>query len=145
MTPKRHSSGFTLIEALVALVIFSMAAIGIYGWINSNLITLGRISEVAATEYVLNSSMERLKLVDLSTETSGRFNVSGYWVDWQADLIEPWRTGSTAVGTVGLYDLGLFRVSLKYIKDGKQVGGHNYRRVAYKQVREFKLEGDGRE
>ena len=140
-----RSRGFTLIEAMVALVVFSMAAIGIYGWINSNLITLGRLSEIAATEQVLNSSMERLKLVDLSTETSGRFNVNGYWVEWSAELLEPWRNGTTAVGIVGLYDLGLFQVSLNYIKDGKRVGGHEYRRVAYKQVRQFKLEGDERE
>ncbi len=144
ISPSR-SRGFTLIEAMVALVVFSMAAIGIYGWINGNLITLGRLSEIAATEQVLNSSMERLKLVDLSTETSGRFNVNGYWVEWNAELLEPWRNGTTAVGIVGLYDLGLFQVSLNYIKDGKRVGGHEYRRVAYKQVRQFKLEGDERE
>jgi len=145
MISRPRSRGFTLIEAMVALVVFSMAAIGIYGWINSNLITLGRLSEIAATEQVLNSSMERLKLVDLSTETSGRFNVNGYWVEWSAELLEPWRNGTTAVGIVGLYDLGLFQVSLNYIKDGKRVGGHEYRRVAYKQVRQFKLEGDERE
>lgn len=140
-----RSRGFTLIEAMVALVVFSMAAMGIYGWINSNLITLGRLSDIAATEQVLNSSMERLKLVDLSAETSGRFNVNGYWVEWKAELVEPWRNGTTAVGIVGLYDLGLFQVSLNYIKDGRRVGGHEYRRVAYKQVRQFKLEGDERE
>jgi general secretion pathway protein I len=134
--------GFTLLEAIVALVIFSMAAIGIYAWINTNLITLNRLAEVAATEQVLNSSVERLKLVDLTQETKGRFNVNGYWVDWQADLVEPWKNGVTSVGAMGIYDLGLFTVSLSFTKDSRVVANYQYRQTAYKQTREFKLEGD---
>ncbi len=134
--------GFTLLEAIVALVIFSMAAIGIYGWINTNLITLNRLAEVAATEQVLNSSVERLKLVDLAQETKGRFNVNGYWVDWNADLVEPWKNGVTATGAMGIYDLGLFTISLSFTKDSREVANYQYRQAAYKQVREFKLEGE---
>jgi general secretion pathway protein I len=134
--------GFTLLEAIVALVIFSMAAIGIYGWINTNLITLNRLAEVAVTEQVLNSSVERLKLVDMSKETSGRFEVNGYWVDWKAEPIEPWKNGVTAGGAIGLYDLALLNVSLVFSKDDRSVGGYQYRHTAYKMVREFKIEGD---
>ncbi|RZA07812.1 MAG: prepilin-type N-terminal cleavage/methylation domain-containing protein [Moraxellaceae bacterium] len=137
-----NSRGFTLLEAMVALVIFSMVAIGIYSWINTNLITLNRLAEVAATEQVLNSSVERLKLVDMTKETSGRFNVNGYWVEWNADLLEPWKNGVTAAGAIGLYDLGLFNIKLTFTKDDRVVGGSEYRYTAYKQVREFKLEGD---
>jgi general secretion pathway protein I len=134
--------GFTLLEAIVALVIFSMAAIGIYTWINTNLITLNRLAEVAATEQVLNSSVERLKLVDMSKETSGRFEVNGYWVDWTADLVEPWKNGVTATGSLGIYDLGLFTVSLSFSKNSRELANYQYRQAAYKQVRESMLEGD---
>jgi general secretion pathway protein I len=145
MMPRRainRARGFTLLEALVALVIFSMSAIGIYGWINTNLISLNRIAEVAATEQVLNSSIERLKLVDLSAETSGRFNVNDYWVDWKAELVEPWKNGVAQTGAIGLYDLGLFNISLDFTKNEQLIGHNQYRRTAYKQVRQYKLEGD---
>lgn len=141
-TNSTRERGFTLLEAMVALAIFSMVAIGIYSWVNTNLITLNRLAEVAATEQVLNSSIERLKLVDMSKETNGRFNVNGYWVDWKAEPVEPWKNGVTAAGAIGLYDIGLMNVSLAFSKDGRAVGGYQYRHAAYKQVREFKLEGD---
>ncbi len=137
-----QSRGFTLLEAIVALAIFSMVAIGIYSWINTNLITLNRLADVAATEQVLHSSMERLNLVDMSKETSGRFNVNGYWVEWNAELLEPWKNGITAAGAIGLYDLGLFNIKLVFSKDDRVVGGYEYRHAAYKKVREFKVEGD---
>jgi general secretion pathway protein I len=135
--------GFTLLEAMVALVIFSLASMGIYGWINANLISLNRLADLAANEQVLNSAVERLKLVDMSKETEGAFNVDDYNVQWHADLVEPWHNGVTAAGAITIYDLGLYDVKLIFVKDGRERGHFSYRNTAYKKMREPpKLEGD---
>lgn len=140
--PSHKHRGFTLLEAMVALVIFSLAAIGIYGWINANLISLNRLADLAANEQVLNSAVERLKLVDMSKETEGAFNVDEYNVQWRADLVEPWHNGITAAGAVTIYDFALFSVKLTFIKDGRERGHFSYRNTAYKQVRKPKKEED---
>jgi general secretion pathway protein I len=139
----RKQRGFTLLEAMVALVIFSLAAMGIYGWVNANLISLSRLADLAANEQVLNSAVERLKLVDMNKETEGAFNVGDYNVQWHADLVEPWRNGVTAAGAVTIYDLGLYDVKLAFVKDGRERGHFSYRNTVYKQVRQPpKQEGD---
>lgn len=135
--------GFTLLEAMVALIIFSLAAMGIYGWVNANLISLNRLADLAANEQVLSSAVERLKLVHMNNETEGAFNVDEYNVQWHADLVEPWHNGVTAAGAITIYDLGLYDVKLVFIKDGRERGHFSYRNTVYKQMRQPpKLEGD---
>lgn len=134
--------GFTLIEAIVALVIFSMAAMGIYSWINTNLIALNRVAVVAESEFVVNSAMERLKLVDLRNETQGSFDVAGYLVQWRAELVEPWKQGRTPQGAVSLYDLGLYQLTINLYKSEQLTTSYQYRQAVYHQAREFKLDGD---
>lgn len=136
------SRGFTLVEAMVALVIFSMAAMGIYSWINTNLISLNRVAVVAESEFVVNSAMERLKLVDLRNETEGAFNVAGYQVQWRAELVEPWVQGLSPRGTMSLYDLGLYQVTLGLNKNGQSVTSYSYRQTAWYQAREPKKNED---
>ncbi len=134
--------GFTLVEAMVALVVFSMAAMGIYSWINTNLISLNRLAAVAESEFVVDSAVERLKLIDLRSETQGSFNVSAYQVNWRAQLVEPWRQGKTQQGSLGLYDFGLYDIHLDLIKNSRTQGHFQYRQTAWYMARQFKLEGD---
>lgn len=132
----KRERGFTLLEAMVALVIFSLAAMGIYGWVNANLISLNRLADLAANEQVLNSAVERLRIVNMSEETEGAFNVDEYNVQWRADLVEPWHNGVTAAGAITIYDLALYEVKLVFVKDGRERGHFSYRNTVYKQVRQ---------
>jgi general secretion pathway protein I len=137
MIPRPRSRGFTLIEAMVALVVFSMAAIGIYGWINGNLVRLNRIAEVAMAEQVVNASVERLKLVDLANEVRGSFKVNSCVVDWKAELVEPWKSGVSVTGALGDYDVALFDIILEITYPSGNNGTYSYRRAAYKQLRDL--------
>ena len=139
---QKATLGVRLVEAMVALVIFSAAAMGIYSWINTNLISLNRLAAVAESEFVVDSAVERLKLIDLRSETQGSFNVAGYQVEWRADLVEPWRQGKTQQGATGLYDFGLYDIHLELFKEARIQGSFQYRQTAWYMAREFKLEGD---
>lgn len=137
MISRPRSRGFTLIEAMVALVVFSMAAMGIYGWINGNLVRLNRIAEVTMAEQVVNASVERLKLINLDHEISGSFKVNSCIVDWKADLVEPWKNGVSTTGALGDHDVGLFDITLDITYPSGNSGSYRYRRTTYKQMRDI--------
>ena len=63
-----------------------------------------------------------------------------YRIEWQAELVEPWQTGITAIGVNGLYDFGLYEINLLLVKDQRHLGEYNYRYVAYKTVRSLEYE-----
>ena len=48
MRPSRRQQGFTLLEAIVALVLMSSALGALYTWINTDLISLRRAEAVIA-------------------------------------------------------------------------------------------------
>jgi len=37
--PRGNAQGFTLLEAIVAMVVFSLGAFALYGWLSTNMIT----------------------------------------------------------------------------------------------------------
>ena len=59
----RRSKGFTLLETMVALVVFAAAAMALYGLLNSNLIALARAHDVAR-QAPAAAQRDRAPLVD---------------------------------------------------------------------------------
>jgi len=57
MPPRPNTQGFSLLEAIIALVLIGTAVMAAYGWINANLITASRIQDITlqteATDNIL--------------------------------------------------------------------------------------------
>jgi len=137
---KPKQQGFTLIEAIVALVIFSTSAMGIYSWINTGLISLQKVEAVVRSEQALFAAVEEIKLIDLLEQSSGRQYVFGYSVEWQAEPLAPKQQGSSFNGSIGLYDLALFELQLSVYGGERLLGEYQYRQVAFLKVRSQEYE-----
>ena len=137
ISPAR-ARGFTLLEAVVALVVFAAAGGALYGLFSANLLALGRSGDVAAQTPVVRHALARLAAVNPWQRQQGEFVVEGFDVAWRARLATPVRAGQGAFASSD-YDLGLYNVEIEVFQRGQRLGVWQTRLVGYEKVRGLEL------
>ena len=134
---RRDASGFALLEAIVAIVLFAAAGMALYGLFNTNLISLLRVHDVSREGPVVRYAMERLSAVDPRRSEAGSFEVDGFEVTWTARLVEPVRQGQNVMGVLGDFEVGLYDIDFHITDHGRRLGTWRLRRVGFEKVRGF--------
>ena len=131
-----RSAGFTLLETVVALALFAIAGMALYGLLSTNLITLARAQEIMREAPVARQAMERLAVVNPMAEAEGAFALDdGVDVVWKASLVEPARNAQTAFGIPAPFRVGLYEIELELRREGRGVGVWRLRQVGYEDLR----------
>ena len=132
----RRTEGFGLLEAMVALVIFTGTAMAMYGLFNTDLIALARAQDVSRRIPAARQAVEYLSSIDPRKERAGSFEVDGLDVVWTADLLQPVRQSRTITGVEGFFDLGLYEIEFAMSDGGRPMGSWRFRLVGHEKVRE---------
>lgn len=107
----RGQKGFSLLEAIVALVILAGTCMALFAWINTSLTQLRRAELYSEAAPVIASATQYLKTVDLDQRPSGTFSSGSISVDWEASPLEHDVTRSAAYGNSNFL-LSLYNVNL---------------------------------
>lgn len=127
--------GFSLLEAIVALVIFSMVAMVLYGWQSVNLHTLQRAEAHARENQLTRSAMSVLAQVNPMLTPKGERPLGQLSVSWVAKLVQPAKPGVTAIGLPDLFELGLYRLDVRVTDGDRTLTTFQMRQVGFRQVR----------
>ena len=127
--------GFTLLETVVALVIFAAAGMALYGLLSTNLITLTRAQDVSRQAPAVREAMHRLATVNPWQQNEGGFDVDGFEVAWTAALVEPIRQSQTAFGVPGPFNIGLYEIEFELRQEGRTIGTWHMRQVGWQDMR----------
>ncbi len=130
----RSARGFTLLEAIVAMVVFSLGAFALYGWLATNTITLQRISDRRNVAEVRLSALDMMHGVNPMAQPSGRRALDGLQVQWQARPVEPPKQSVTQVGLPNLFQVGLYQVEVRVLEGSRVVDRFALRQLGYRQV-----------
>jgi len=131
-----HQQGFTLLEAIVAMVILTSASLALYSLFNTNLITLGRVQQVSSEVPLVEQATQHLLAMNLTQAAAGEFEVDGARVVWSAELLEPYRQSQNVRGFIGYFQLGLYTVEFAISNKNELLGSYTLRLVGYEKVRE---------
>ena len=131
-----RSEGFSLLETMVALVIFTGAAMALYGLFSTNLTALARVHDASREVPVVRHAVEFLSSINPREKDSGRFAVDAVEVVWSARLLEPIRESQTATGGRGYFEVGLYEVEFILTRDERPLGTWRVRVPGYEKVRE---------
>lgn len=133
----RNAAGFTLLEAIVAMVVFSLGAFALYGWLSTNIITLNRIGSLQEQEVAFASALDLVRRSNPMKAPAGQRTIGDMTVTWTSKPVEDPRPGVGQSGTPGLYQVGLYTVYVRVTRNGHPIGNFYVRQTGWAQVRKM--------
>lgn len=124
--------GFSMLEAVVAMVLISGAGYALFGWINSNIMTLNSIREANARAEATQNILEYMDSVNPMLKPEGTASLGQYRIRWESKPETLIQDGT------GLYQLALYDALVK-VENGQARPWFDFRvrKVGYKKVREI--------
>lgn len=108
------SSGFGLLEAIVALTLLAGTGMALFSWINQNLQTASRLRVHEQESRLLLSAQTLIDTVNPLLTPTGRLEVGGVSVSWQAAALEAARANAGfSEGVTGPWQVGLYRLRVQ--------------------------------
>ncbi|MBS0381169.1 MAG: hypothetical protein JSR56_01945 [Proteobacteria bacterium] len=126
-----------LLEAIVALVIFSLVAVSLYAWQSTNVQAIQRAEAHARSNAATRSALAVLADVNPMLTPKGERPMGADTVHWDATAVRPVRNGVTAVGLPSLFDLGLYEMHVQVTDANGVIAAFVVRQAGYKQVRQM--------
>lgn len=129
--------GFTLIEAIVALVLIATTGMALFSWINSNIMTLNRVQLTNAENAATSNILDYMNTVNPMATPDGTARLGAYSIDWKSVAIVDLRDGAGYPYGVSLYQFGLYQTKITIKKtSGEFWFALNLQQVGFKRVRD---------
>ena len=132
---RNRQRGFSLLEAVVAMVLISGVGYALFGWINSNIMSLNRIREANARAEATQNTLEYMSTINPMLKPEGNASLGLYKIRWLSKPVTLVQDGKS------LYQLALYDTMVRTEgRDGLQWFEFRLRQVGYKKVRELNLQ-----
>ncbi len=128
-------SGFSLLEAIVAMVLISVAGLALFSWINTSFIGLNRIQESNARAAAQLNALQFLQTINPMTQPSGSTTLGKLKLDWRSRAITQPQTNIIESGSPGPFTVALYEIEAT-IEEPPEVAAYrfNVRLTGYERL-----------
>lgn len=138
---RRNVNGFTLLEAIVAIVLIASVGMSLLAWINNSLASVSRVADRQREAEITRTALAYLETLNIAEQPQGSVEIGELVLNWSAELVEPERDGRVLFGGgVTPYRYGLYRVAARVTEADHQRAAFQVRLVGFKRVRQ---QGEG--
>lgn len=134
--PRRNQGGFSLLEAIVALTIFSICVMALYAWMSVNQTTLVRIQARDAAIRDGQAALAVIELVNPMEEPAGSRALPGdLEIRWTSEELVERAPGMGMAGNELAFDLALYNVDVSAWRGPRKVAEFSTRRTGWVTAR----------
>lgn len=128
--------GFSLLEAIVALTVFSVCTVALYGWLATNVNALERVHARSSALRDSRAALAVLESVNPMLEPKGRRILPGdLEVRWASRVVQARRTGKAPSGQPLIFDVALYDLDVEVRRGGRELNRFTVRRAGWESVR----------
>ena len=113
------NKGFSLVEAIVALVVLSLVFSAVWGWFGTAVSSTSRIERALALPQVFSQFVVRIELESLRDTNSGIYMIGEYQVQWQAELEK--KSDDEAFRRQPAWMVALYKLDVEVSREGRAV------------------------
>jgi general secretion pathway protein I len=135
----RRESGFTLLEAIVAMAILAAGAMALFAALNGALRSLERAEAAARLDTATENAVDFLETVNPMQRPTGEAAFGEYTLRWRSEALLGPTDNLTDYLQPGLYEVALYLIDGELLLDGDVAGRFTLRRAGWRQVRRPEL------
>jgi general secretion pathway protein I len=139
MSRAERQAGFTLLEAIVALVLIAVTLVPLYEWVGRSLAAMARVADNTREAEAKLSAVSVISAVNPMEEPTGAVDSGSYRIRWQATpLTDPVDNSGYPRG-IGLYQVALYRVRAEIIRGDQVWFAFDVDQMGYHRVRTLQV------
>lgn len=135
----KRQRGFTLLEAIVAMVLISTMGAALFAWINTELQALERTQAANTRAEAMVNAVEFMEAINPMLTPEGKAPFASLDLTWVAKASTPIRDGVSYPQGISLYQLAMYDTEVRVRQaDGSLWFEFTLQQVGYKRVRDNK-------
>lgn len=130
----KNQQGFTLLEAIVALVLLAGIGGALFAWISTSMNSLRKVSEYTERQLLVQNALAYMESVNPLQSPKGSAALGRYELRWQATVAQPVRQAIGNQGETTLFTVGLFNTEVELLQDKQRYYAFTLRQIGYQRV-----------